>query len=486
MRYIKFKETLDIKNEQHKIEYENAIIVPYIEVQQFFTDNIETFKNGGPKGRSLLNKYPQYHKSLLHYTYPEKKLNGRIYELVYGIPKCQYCNKRTSFLNLDKGYSSVCKEHVPLLAAKNKGQNSVNQAIDLIISQDNFNEFEFIKIPEKLNDNFILRHHNCGKEFDLWLRNGKLSGYSLHCQHCKTTTISAQEYEIRNYLETLNIKHEYQYPLGLKKLDIYIPECNIAIEHHGPDHSFGKDTFSRFDNYLLEDKNVHLNRHHLCQEHNIRLFHIFHPEWSVKYKREIIKSMISSMCNKNESVYGRKCQIKPVNAIETSNFTNQNHIQGEVRSSIRLGLYYNNELVSLMTFGRPRHKVHKEQYEYELIRYCNRLNLNVIGGASKLFKYFINEYSPTTILSFCDKRFFNGSLYFKLGFDYIKDTAPNYYYIKRNKMYNRTLFQKHLLKDKLEHFDSTLTEAQNMFNNGYRRIWDCGNMMFVWTKEKGA
>lgn len=65
MRYIKFKETLDIKNKQHKIEYENAIIVPYIEVQQFFTDNIETFKNGGPKGRSLLNKYPQYHKSLL-------------------------------------------------------------------------------------------------------------------------------------------------------------------------------------------------------------------------------------------------------------------------------------------------------------------------------------------------------------------------------------------------------------------------------------
>jgi len=139
-----------------------------------------------------------------------------------------------------------------------------------------------------------------------------------------------------------------------------------------------------------------------------------------------------------------------------------------------------------MTFGKPRNRYHNKVYDFELLRFCNKLNLTIIGGASKLFQFFIKHYNPETILSFCDKRYFNGDIYKSLGFSYIKDTNPNYYYIKGALVYNRTYFQKHMLKSKIDNYDAALTEQDNMYNNGYRRMWDCGNMMFVWTKEKGA
>jgi hypothetical protein len=44
---------------------------------------------------------------------------------------------------------------------------------------------------------------------------------------------------------------------------------------------------------------------------------------------------------------------------------------------------------------------------------------------------------------------------------------------------SRQKFQKHKLKDKLEVFNAELTEWHNMQNNGYDRIWDCGNMVFI-------
>ena len=47
-----------------------------------------------------------------------------------------------------------------------------------------------------------------------------------------------------------------------------------------------------------------------------------------------------------------------------------------------------------MTFSPPRvnmgSKNHKQQWE--LVRFCNKLNTRVVGGASKLLKYFIKNW----------------------------------------------------------------------------------------------
>ena len=146
-----------------------------------------------------------------------------------------------------------------------------------------------------------------------------------------------------------------------------------------------------------------------------------------------------------------------------------------------MGLYYNNELVSVMTFVKSRFD---KKYQYELSRYCNRLYTTVIGGASKLFKHFINNYEVYSIVTYSDKRFFDGKLYENIGMTFVNDTPPNFYYFNKNKIpMSRMKFQKHKLPKLLENFDPSLSEWKNMQMNGFDRIWDCGNLKYEWIKK---
>ena len=133
-----------------------------------------------------------------------------------------------------------------------------------------------------------------------------------------------------------------------------------------------------------------------------------------------------------------------------------------------------------MTFAKPRFN---KKYDYELIRFCNKSGFSVIGGASKLFNYFIKNYntkSPKSIITYANRRFSNGKIYETLGFKFLRKTEPNYFYFKKNTLtlLSRNQFQKHKLKDKLSLFDYNLSESENMFNNDYRRIYDCGNLVY--------
>ena len=192
--------------------------------------------------------------------------------------------------------------------------------------------------------------------------------------------------------------------------------------------------------------------------------------------------MIKSRLGLNNKIFARKCIIKELKSSECRDFLNENHLQGFCQAKINVGLFYEDELVSVMTFSKPRFN---KKYEYELIRFASKRNYTVIGGASKLWKYFVNEYSPKSVITYANRRFSNGDLYYKLGFNLLEIVYPNYFYFKEGdlKLYSRVKFQKHKLKDVLDTFDENLTETENMFNNNYKRIFDCGNLKFEWIKE---
>ena len=134
-----------------------------------------------------------------------------------------------------------------------------------------------------------------------------------------------------------------------------------------------------------------------------------------------------------------------------------------------------------MTFSKNRFK--KNSNEMEMVRFCNKLNTNVIGGASKLFNYFIKNFNKekNTIISFADRRFFSGGLYEQLGFKFENNTHPSYIYWKNNIILNRISCQKHKLEKLLDKFDPNKTEYENMKENGWRRVWDCGNIKYKFT-----
>ena len=287
----------------------------------------------------------------------------------------------------------------------------------------------------------------------------------------KSSHLKTQQY----IFDSINTENKFFNDRHLiKELDIYIPDYNLAIEYDGlMYHSEGYSEYPMFKN---TEKTYHLEKTELCLNNNIQLFHIFEGE-----DLDLWLSMINNKLGLNEKIYARKCIIKELKSQETVEFLNENHLQGFCQAKINVGLFYNNELVSVMTFSKPRFN---KNYEYELIRFCSKRNTSVIGGATKLWKYFVTKYNPNSVITYANRRFSNGEIYKTLGFELIGKTEPNYFYFRgrSRELFSRVKFQKHKLKELLDVYDENLSEAENMFNNNYRRIYDCGNLKFEYRK----
>lgn len=254
--------------------------------------------------------------------------------------------------------------------------------------------------------------------------------------------------------------------LGNLELDIYIPELKIAIEHNGlPSHSSNEDNQKVFLR--------HITKTNRCKALGISLFHIRGDQW-IKQK-EIVKSMISSKLKKTKTIYARKCTIKELSVKEAKLFFEKTHIQGYSDSTIKFGLFLDGVLVSAIMFSKPRFN---KNYNWELIRYSNELYITVIGGFSKLLNHFRKLHSGN-IISYCDNSRGDGNVYKINGFSLIGETKPGYYWTDNHTVFNRVKFQKYKLNKLLKNFDSNKTEKQNMFDNGYKIYYDCGQLVFV-------
>ncbi len=256
-----------------------------------------------------------------------------------------------------------------------------------------------------------------------------------------------------------------------KELDIFIPEKNIAIEFNGV---FWHSELGGKEKYY------HLNKTKMCQAKGVQLIHIFENEWNNKKPQVIAR--IRAKLGKTKRIYARNCSIRQIESSVARTFITNNHIQSFRPGAIHVGLFLKDELVAVMSFGKPRFN---KKIEWELLRFCSLKEFTVVGGASKLLSWFISNKNPDSIISYSDKRWNNGKLYEQLNFDKIHTSKPNYFYFDKKDadvLYSRQMFQKHKLKKILDCFDPNLSEWENMKNNGYNRIWDCGNDVFVWKK----
>ena len=207
---------------------------------------------------------------------------------------------------------------------------------------------------------------------------------------------------------------------------------------------------------------------------------IFEHEWNNITKRKIVKELIKNKISADKyKVYAKRCTVQTIGNEVCRKFLNKYHLQGATPAEIRYGIYLDSNLIGVATFGKPRFN---PNYEYELIRLAWMHGVNVIGGSEKLFKAFINDYKPTSIVSYCDISKFNGGVYNRLGFKTTIDsiTDPNYVWINsENKVLTRYQTMKHkLLEQGLGTPD--MTENQIMESLGYFKVYDCGNLKFIW------
>lgn len=386
-------------------------------------------------------------------------------------------NKKSYFI---KKYGVGSAMEIPEFVEKLKNTIRVNHLEKLIPKLDN-NDLLLLDEYKQNKSGSTSYSYNfkCKKCDNIFSSTILGSGKIPICRKCNPITKnSSLEQKIKDFLNEKNIKHidSDRKILDGKEIDVYIPEYNLGIEING----------NYYHSEISGDKSklYHIGKTIESNKRGINLIQFYEDE--ILLKTDIVLSKISSKLNLNKTIYGRKCIIREISKKESMVFLNENHLQGDTIDKIRYGLFFNMELVSVITFGNKRKSLgnkNKKQDEYELIRFCNKKYVNVIGGFSKLLKFFIKSFNPSKIETFADIRWSginpNNTVYCKNGFKFINQTPPNYWYIKTDKYINRHhrfVFRKDILVK--EGFDKNLTEWEIMKIKGYDRIWDCGSLKF--------
>lgn len=295
------------------------------------------------------------------------------------------------------------------------------------------------------------------------------------CPNCYPKSRSKIEGELYDFLINecnVNVVRNSRSIIPPFEIDFYIKNKNIGIELNG--------LYYHTEISGNKPKKYHINKTKLCHQKKIQLIHIFEDEW--RDRKEIVKYRLQHLfgISKCSKIYARKCQIKEISTKEKNQFLIENHLQGKDISKIKLGLFYKENIVSVMTFSDLRFALgqrKKIKNNYELVRFCSNKNFVVVGGASKLLSYFIKTYNPNKIISYADKRWSIGNLYEKIGFKKVSDTPPNYWYTND---YKKRIHRFNFTKGKLvkEGFDKSKTEWEIMQELGYDRVWDCGSIKY--------
>lgn len=287
--------------------------------------------------------------------------------------------------------------------------------------------------------------------------------------HIKNTSL---EKFVKDILDEHEIPYETNNRkiLGGKELDIYIPHKKLAIECNGVYW------------HAMYDSKYHYEKWKGCADKGIQLLSIW-EDW-ITNKPEIVRSLILSKLGiYQQRIYARQCEVKEVKPDIALNFLDNNHIQGRCNSRVKIGLYYKDELVSLMVFGYNSTRVMGKDTGWELLRFCTKQDMQVVGGAEKLLKHFREKRPDDPIISFASHDISNGNLYIKLGFKPVNEIHSVYWYVhnQTHRRYHRTSFTKNALVKM--GYDPKLTEEQIMMTTDYLRIYDSGLTKYVLKKD---
>lgn len=382
----------------------------------------------------------------------------------------KYDYSLVDYSNLNDRISIICPEHGTFsqLARSHLDGHGCKKCVDLSLPID-----DFVHRASSLNDK---KYDYSGVKYDSIMQNvdivcpkhGKFRQIAHNhlngsvCPECQKTINQdhARIHELLASLTNCEIINNYR-GFGLE-VDLWIPELHVGFEYHGEYWHSSHNT--QTDRRL---KNLHARKVDMSIQNGFRMYQIFSGD-----NRLVWESIIKNVFKKNNRIFARKCCVSLLDSSQEKVFFAENHLQGYVGSSVCYGLILDGQIVCAMSF------IKKSGY-WEIQRLASLLNITVVGGASRLFSRFIKDRSPSRIITFADRRYSIGDVYRKLGFKFLYHTNPNYCYIRNKLKFSRQKCQKKKLERLLgDSFDSDLTEHENMFRSGFRRLWDAGNLKF--------
>ena len=302
-------------------------------------------------------------------------------------------------------------------------------------------------------------------------------GVKYFCQHenCYKNNfnrISRVNKKFQEFLSKNGVESELEFIVENSGYDLKVNDVLLEID---PWFTHNSTVGPGFGDKKTKPKPIeyHLNKTRLAHDNGFTCIHIF--DWDDYDK-------VATLLQDRKKVYARTCDIKEINFKEAENFLENYHLQGSTKQvKYAYGLFHKGELVEVMTFGKPRYN---KNYEYELLRLCTAPTVSVVGGASKLLKYFEERVQPKSIISYCDLSKFNGEVYEKLGFTLQSQTVPaRHWYNPKTKRHitDNLLRQRGFDQLHKANFGKGTSNEELMREFGYVEIYDCGQLVFVKT-----
>lgn len=289
------------------------------------------------------------------------------------------------------------------------------------------------------------------------------------CKAAQGNIVSSVNRLFGNLLKQHNISYEFEFRLEDKSYDIHILGTNILIElnptytHNAVGNHWGKG----------KDCEYHLIKTQLAAKHGYRCIHVF--DW------DSVDKVVALLSDKHK-IYARNCTVSLIDATTASKFEDIHHLQGRCRQQdVCIGLYHDDVLVQVMTFGPPRYN---KQYEWELLRLCSDSRYKIVGGANRLFHHFLSEFSPRSIISYCDVSKFSGDIYTKLGFTLHHHTEPNKVWSKGTaKVTNNLLLSRGFDQLFNTNYGKGTSNEQLMLEHNWLPVYDCGQSVYEWERD---
>ena len=357
-------------------------------------------------------------------------------------------NNKRMLTNIEKyGVDNVSKHNefknkILLNSKKNISEIRLKKTINII---NNCN-CSFLTI---INGDYNILCLKCNKEFIIkkYLFNQRRRFNKTICLHCNKLCGKS---EFQNHVYN-HIVENYKGIVinGFKKfkkyeIDVFLPELNIGFECNG----------IYWHSDIYRDENYHYDKILFFKKYNIQIINIWEDDWI--YKNNIIKSRISHrIFNTEKAIYARKCNIDYLGLKDfkdIKDFLILNNLDVYCESNITLGLKYQGELVGIMTFNEINLK------KYELLRFCSKLKINIVGGFSKLLKNFVKNFDPTVIIICCDNSYNDENFYQENGFIMDENIKPFFNVFDKNSL--------------IKKFDFELENEKCL------KVWNCGFSLY--------
>ena len=304
-------------------------------------------------------------------------------------------------------------------------ESDKQRAIDKTLSSRDFVEFVC-----PVHGNYI---QNVNNHFVFSTQNSK-SG----CPKCGARK-STPEDELFKIIKSLDCNAKQRDRSTLKnnetghhlEIDVLSNDYKIAFEFNG--------NFWHSKNH--REINYHFFKYEECTKKNLRLLTIFQKDWDVNKEKTI--NYIKQLFTKRKSIYARKTELKTIDNLTASSFYNDYYLNNSnTTCDVSFGLFYNNKLLSAMSFVR----MNEEQWLLQ--KYCVKNGITVIGGANKIFKHFKENFKPKSITAYSDCCYFNGDIFSRIGFKFKGYVHNDYYWFYNGKYIEKEDCTESMLKEK--------------------------------------